>query len=70
MSQNTIHLENLDCGNCAAKIEANIQKLEASEEVAVNFMTNNFNAKVKNSRDISSVEEQIKAIVNKYRSDL
>lgn len=32
-------LENLDCANCAAKMEAAIQKLEGVHSAAVSFMT-------------------------------
>lgn len=31
-------LENLDCANCAAKMEAAIGKLEGVESVSVNFL--------------------------------
>lgn len=32
-------MEDLDCANCAAKIEGGISKLEGVETVSVNFMT-------------------------------
>ncbi len=32
-------LKDLDCANCAAKMEAAIAKLEGVESVTVNFMT-------------------------------
>ena len=32
-------LENLDCANCAAKMERAIGKLEGVESASVNFMT-------------------------------
>ena len=32
-------LENLDCANCAAKMEAAIQKLEGVHSATVSFMT-------------------------------
>ena len=32
-------LKDLDCANCAAKMEAAIQKLEGVERATVNFMT-------------------------------
>jgi copper chaperone CopZ len=31
-------LENLDCANCAAKMEAAIRKLDGVTDVSVNFM--------------------------------
>ena len=32
-------LENLDCANCAAKMEAAIQKLDGVQSATVSFMT-------------------------------
>ena len=32
-------LENLDCANCAAKMETAINKLDGVESASVNFMT-------------------------------
>lgn len=32
-------LEDLDCANCAAKMEEGIRKIEGVEEVNVNFLT-------------------------------
>lgn len=34
----TYKMEDLDCANCAAKMEAAIQKIEGVNEAAVNFM--------------------------------
>lgn len=35
----TFELEDLDCANCAAKMEAAIKKLPGVRRVSVNFMT-------------------------------
>ena len=35
----TYCLDNLDCANCAAKMEAAIQKLEGVQSAAISFMT-------------------------------
>ncbi len=32
-------LENLDCANCAAKMEAEINKIEGVNEASISFMT-------------------------------
>lgn len=32
-------LKDLDCANCAAKMEQNIKKLDAVNQVTVNFLT-------------------------------
>ncbi len=35
----TFKLEELDCANCAAKMERGIQKIEGVQSASVNFMT-------------------------------
>ena len=35
----TFKLEDLDCANCAAKMEAAIKKLDGVNDASVNFMT-------------------------------
>lgn len=35
----TYKVENLDCANCAAKIEAGIAKISGVESASLNFMT-------------------------------
>lgn len=35
----TFKLEDLDCANCAAKMEASIAKIEGVEAVTVSFLT-------------------------------
>ncbi len=35
----TFRLQDLDCANCAAKMENAIAKLDGVEQVSVNFMT-------------------------------
>lgn len=37
--QKSYRLENLDCANCAAKMEAAIQKLEGVQSASISFMT-------------------------------
>lgn len=34
-----VKIMNLDCANCAAKLENEIAKLEGVKEVSINFMT-------------------------------
>lgn len=34
-----IRMENLDCANCAAKMENAIRKIDGVQNVSVNFMT-------------------------------
>ena len=64
-------LENLDCANCAAKMEAAINKLDEVEECSISFMTQRMNIVAddidavipKAQACISKVDEECKIIV-------
>ena len=64
-------LENLDCANCAAKMEAAINKLDEVEECTISFMTQRMNivaddidAVIPKAQEcISKVDEECKIIV-------
>ncbi|WP_454052482.1 heavy metal translocating P-type ATPase [Clostridium sp. Marseille-Q7071] len=63
-------LENLDCANCASKIENKIREVNGVEEATVNFMTKTLNLKPKDGENLSKIEEEIKAIVKKLEPDV
>ncbi len=52
-------LKNLDCANCAAKIEENLRKLNTTKFVSVNFADSSL---VIDSDDITAVKSKIKEI--------
>ena len=60
----TFRLENLDCANCAAKIERSVQKVEGVNSVNVNFMTAKMNLELVDENS-DSVIEGIKKTVKK-----
>ena len=60
----TFRLENLDCANCAAKIERSVQKVEGVNSVNVNFMTAKMNLELVDENSDSVIEE-IKKTVKK-----
>ena len=60
----TFRLENLDCANCAAKIERSVQKVEGVNNVNVNFMTAKMNLELVDENSDSVIEE-IKKTVKK-----
>ena len=49
-------LKNLDCANCAAKMEAAIQKIDGVEQATVSFMTQRLTIEAEES----ALEEIIK----------
>lgn len=65
----TIKLQDLDCANCAAKIENAASKVEGVNEVKVNFMTQKM---ILDAPDESfdEVLENIKKIAKKIEPDL
>lgn len=63
-------LENLDCANCASKIENKIREINGVEEATVNFMTKTLILKPKDGENLSKIEEEIKAIVKKLEPDV
>lgn len=65
----TIKLQDLDCANCAAKIENAASKVKGVNEVKVNFMTQKM---ILDAPDESfdEVLENIKKIAKKIEPDL
>ena len=63
----TFRLENLDCANCAAKIERSVQKVAGVNSVNVNFMTAKMNLELVDEKSDSVIEE-IKKTVKKIES--
>ena len=55
-------LQDLDCANCAAKMEKAISKLEGVTNVRVNFMTQKMTLEADDARFESIVEEAAKQI--------
>ncbi|MCI6378047.1 MAG: cation transporter [Clostridiales bacterium] len=55
-------LRDLDCANCAAKMEAAIAKLDGVENVSVNFMTQKLTLEAADSQFEHVLQEAQKAI--------
>ena len=62
-------LENLDCANCAAKIERAVQKLDGVNNVSVNFMTTKMNLELDDKNSDVTIEE-IKKLIKKIEPDV
>ncbi len=50
-------VENLDCANCANKLERDISKIKGVEEVVVNFMMSKLQYEVKEEKEIEVFEK-------------
>lgn len=54
-------LENLDCANCAAKMEAAINKIDGVEKAIVSFMTQKLTIEVEESKLNEIMKKAVKA---------
>ena len=58
----TFELEDLDCANCAAKMEEAIKKLPGVKRVSVNFMTQKMILDAEDAQFDEILKEAIKCI--------
>ena len=61
-------IENLDCANCAAKLERAIAKIDGVKEVSINFMTTKMNLELVDDLAEQAIAE-IKASAAKIEPD-
>lgn len=57
MMEKSYRVQNLDCANCAAKIERAAKKLDDVEKVNVNFMTQRLTLSAPESRHPELIKE-------------
>ena len=62
-------LEDLDCANCAAKIENEVGKLQGISSSKVTLLTQKLVIEV-TDEESSQIEAKIKKIVKKYEPDV
>ena len=67
MKKNYI-LEDLDCANCAAKIEEGVKKIEGVIECSVSFVTEKMIVEIEEGKE-KEVEKEIKKVVKKIEPD-
>ena len=58
----TFKLEDLDCANCAAKMEAAIKKLDGVKDATVSFMTQRMTIEAEDERFDEVVKAAVKCI--------
>ena len=61
-------LEDLDCANCAAKIEEGVKKIECVTECSVSFVTEKMIVEIEDGKE-KEVEKEIKKVVKKIEPD-
>ena len=57
----TYKLTDLDCANCAAKMEAAIQKIDGVTEASVSFLTQKLTVEAEDSRFEEIMKQVVKA---------
>ena len=62
-------LEDLDCANCAAKMEAAINKMPRVEKATVSFMTSRLSLVVPDGTDMAALLEEIQKEIHKVEPD-
>ena len=67
MKKNYI-LEDLDCANCAAKIEEAIKKVEGVNECSVSFITEKMVVELDDNNE-KKIEKEIKKVIKKIEPD-
>ena len=64
-----LKLEGLDCANCAAKIENEVQRIPGVEEATVTFMTQKMTI-VAPDEDIERIVEETTRLTKKLEGDV
>ena len=67
MKKNYI-LEDLDCANCAVKIEDAVKNIEGVRECSVSFVTEKMIVEIDDKKE-EEIKKQIKKIVKKIEPD-
>lgn len=63
-------LEGLDCANCASKIENRVKNISEVKEATLNFMNKTLIYQYDDEKNVSKINDEIKAIVKKLEPDV
>lgn len=63
-----IKLENLDCANCAAKMENAVKKIDGVQNASVNFLSQKMTLEIEESR-WEEVVTEVKRVCKKVEPD-
>ena len=65
----TFELENLECANCAAKMERDIAALDDVKKCTITFMTSRMSISVEDNADFDEILNKAQAIMKSYEKD-
>lgn len=64
----TYQLEDLDCANCAAKMERSVEKIDGVKSVSISFMTQKMVIEVEDDR-FEEIMDQVVKVCKKVEPD-
>lgn len=65
----TYKLRDLDCANCAAKMERNINKLPSVTNATVSFMTQRLSIECPDDTDLDALMREVVRVIAKVEPD-
>lgn len=65
----TFELEDLDCANCAAKMENGIKKLDGVKDASVSFMTQKMTIETLDGVDMDALMKKVIKLCRKVEPD-
>lgn len=65
----TFRLEDLDCANCAAKMENGIKELEGISDCTVSFMSQKMTIETEDGTDIDKLMKKVVKLCRKIEPD-
>ena len=63
-------LEDLDCANCAGKIQEDAAKITGVISSKCTLLTQKLKLELADDADVAAVTKEVKSIVNKYEPDV
>ena len=65
----TYKLEDLDCANCAAKMETAISKIDGVTNVSVSFISQKMTIETADDRDMDAIMKQVVKVCKRVEPD-
>ena len=65
----TFDLEDLDCANCAAKMENGIKKLDGVKNASVSFLTQKMTVEAEDGADFDELMKKVVKLCKKIEPD-
>ena len=63
------NLSDLDCANCASKMESTIKKIDGVTNASVNFMTQKMTIEIADGKNMDEIMKEVKTVCHKVEPD-